>query len=214
MTTASKATKRTSKPVTKIDWSAVIIKVFLLVGLVAVGASLGVISYRHGIHVAGMFGQDPFNARLFPAGIDGGLLVSAAAQIAPRTRASTRAAAKVAFLVCLAATLAMNGLAVGEHAGLLAMAISAVPGAIFVLTIHAALLLIKDLTRKTTEKDTLGPLARLYRSIKASRQRARRRAQAAAGRAQSEQARRRVPTEVKEATAYVKAASERQPATA
>ena len=152
-----------------------IIKGFLLVGLLAVGASLGVISYRHGIFVALMHGQDALSAKLFPAGIDGGLLVSAAAQIAPRTRASTRAAAKLTFLVCLAATLAMNGLAAGEGAGWLAMTISAVPGLIFVLAIHSALLLIKDLTRKTTERDVPGMWAKLGKSWKASRARARRR---------------------------------------
>lgn len=204
MATATKATKRTSAKVKpSIDWAGVIIKSFLLVGLLAVGASLGVISYRHGIAVALTYGQDPLSALLFPAGIDGGLLVSAAAQIAPRTRATTRGAAKLTFLVCLAATLAMNGLAAGVGAGWLAMGISAVPGLIFVLTIHAALLLIKDLTRKTTEKDTPGVLVKMVKSVQASRNRARRRKADAAKRASKAPV--KVPTEAKEAIAYVKA---------
>jgi hypothetical protein len=197
--TARKSTKSTKMVKAPRDWASIIVKAIMLLGLLAVGISLGVISYRHGIKVALDHGQERLTALLLPLGVDGGLLVSAAAMIAPRTRAATRGMARITFGACLAATVAMNGLAVGEGAGVIAMAISALPGALFVLVIETALRLIRDMTRKTTERDTLSPWSKLLLSIKKSRQTAARRKRDQARRATPA----KVPTEIKEATRYV-----------
>lgn len=208
MATTRKTTK-TTKTDTKVkkDWGSIVVKVILLLGLLIVGATLGTISYRHGFHVALDHGQERLTAILLPGGVDGGLLVSAAAMIAPRTRAATRAMARLAFLVCLVTTVAMNALAAGTGASVISMAISGIPGVLFVLVIETALRLIRDMTRKTTERDTLGPVAKLLIVIKASRARAKRRQREADKRRTATP--KPVPTEVKAATRYVKAATER-----
>lgn len=222
MATTRKSTK-TTKTDTKVNDGALVVKIILLVGLIIFAGSFGVISYTHGFAVSLAYGQSMIVAILMPAGVDGGLMISAAAMIAARTRATTRAMARLTFTVCLAATLAQNGLYATvskvdgryvAHAdpNMIAVAWSAIPGVIFVLVIETALRLIRDMTRKTTERDTLGPVAKLMITIKASRARAKRRQRAAQrDRATAVKV---IPTEVKAATRYVKAATERAAQTA
>lgn len=220
MSTATKATRaaktsKSGKPVkAPRDWGTIIVKVIMLLGLLIIGASLGTISYRHGFEVAVDHGQEWLTAMLLPAGVDGGLLVSAAAMIAPRTRAATRGMARITFIVCLVTTVAMNALAAGNDASLISMAISGIPGVLFVLVIETALRLIRDMTRKTTERDTLSMWSKVMLSMRASRQRAQRRQRDQQRRAQGAPAKVQAPSEPKAATAWIKAQTDVQRATA
>jgi hypothetical protein len=208
--TSRKSTKSVKPVKAPRDWGSIVVKVIMLLGLLIIGASLGVISYRHGFHVALDHGQEWLTAILLPAGVDGGLLVSAAAMIAPRTRAATRGMARITFVVCLITTVAMNALAAGTDADLISMVISGIPGVLFVLVIETALRLIRDMTRKTTERDTLNMVGKLMLSIKASRARAQRRQRDAAKRARETPAKVKAPSEAKAATAWIKAQTDAQ----
>jgi hypothetical protein len=217
-------TRKSTKPDKAPSDGATVVKIILLVGLIVFAGSFGVISYTHGFIVSIAYGQTMLVAVLMPAGVDGGLLVSAAAMIAPRTRAATRGMARMTFVICLAATLAQNGLyatvdpetkTIISDPGMINIAWSAVPGVIFVMVIETGLRLIRDMTRKTTERDTLSVWSKLVLSIKASRERAKRRERDAARRAaQKPSAKPQAPSDAREAAAWIKAQTDAQRATA